>query len=118
MNTINLVGRLGRDPEMRAIQSGETCTKSSLAVRKWRKEDAPDWFELEVWGKQGQLLANYCKKGDQVAVQGRMTSEAYTTKDGKEQKKWVVKVSNVTLIESKRDREQSSAGWGEGSQPF
>lgn len=124
MNNITLVGRLGKDPEFKQLSSDQMVASTTMAVRKWKKEEAPDWFNIEVWGKQGKLLADYCRKGDQVAVQGRMTSETYTTREGAPATKWVVKVSNVTLVESRQDRPaaglpmQQSASWEPEAVPF
>lgn len=70
--TMSLIGRLVAEPEMRAIPSGDMVTKVRVAVNKsWKKQDGTKgekkWFvTLTVWGKQGEVLNNYAKKGDLV----------------------------------------------------
>jgi len=75
MNNITLVGRAGRDPEVRYFESGTMVANLSLAVNAYKRDEAPDWFNLTIWGKQAQVAADYVKKGSQIAVSGRMTSE-------------------------------------------
>ena len=97
MNNISLVGRLGKDPEVRYFEDGKVVAKVSIAVRRWK--DGADWFNLEIWGKQAQILGDYCKKGDQIGVDGRMQQDSYTDRQsGEERKTWVVKVSNLHLL--------------------
>lgn len=105
MNSINLVGRLGRDPEVRYFETGTVVASVSLAVRGWSREDGEhtDWFDLEVWGKQAQTLADRARKGDQIGVTGRMVSSTFEGRDGGKRTKWVVKVSAVDLLSPKQD---------------
>jgi hypothetical protein len=59
INTITLVGRAGRDPETRFFESGSVVSNLTLAVnRPSREEEEPDWFTLEIWGKQAQVAAD------------------------------------------------------------
>ena len=58
MNCITLVGRAGRDPEVRYFESGTMVANLTLAVNR-RKDEDPDWFNLEIWGKQAQVAADY-----------------------------------------------------------
>lgn len=118
MNTISLIGRLGKDPEVRYFDDGKVVGKVSIAVRKWG--EGADWFNIEVWGKQAQTLGDYCRKGDQIGVSGRMSQESYKDKtSGEERKSWVVKVNSLELIGGKRDQEQpqqqASPNWDGGA---
>jgi len=112
MNNITLVGRAGRDPEVRYFESGTMVANFSLAVNAYKKDEAPDWFNLTIWGKQAQVAADYVNKGSQIAVSGRMTSEKWTDRaTGEERSKPVVVVDRITLLSSKRD-----SGDGDGEQ--
>ena len=69
INTITLVGRAGRDPETRFFESGSVVSNLTLAVnRPSREEEEPDWFTLEIWGKQAQVAADYVRKGSLIGV--------------------------------------------------
>jgi single-strand DNA-binding protein len=111
MNNITLVGRAGRDPEVRYFESGTMVANFTLAVNAYKKDEGPDWFNLTIWGKQAQVAADYVKKGSQIAVSGRMTSEKWTDRTtGEEKSKPVVVVDRITLLSSKND----SLGGGGG----
>jgi single-strand DNA-binding protein len=111
MNNITLVGRAGRDPEVRYFESGTMVANLSLAVNAYKRDEAPDWFSLTIWGKQAQVAADYVRKGSQIAVSGRMTSEKWTDRStGEERSKPVVVVERITLLGSKNDSLDGGGG--------
>ena len=104
MNVITLVGRAGRDPEIRYFESGTMVANLSIAVNAYKKDEDPDWFNLVIWGKQAQVVADYVRKGSQIAVSGRSTSEHWTDKTtGEKRSKPIVNVDRITLLGSKND---------------
>jgi single-strand DNA-binding protein len=108
LNTITLVGRAGRDPETRFFESGSMVTNLSLAVNRPSREEEPDWFNLEIWGKQAQVAADYVRKGSLIGVVGRMTSEQWTDRStGERRSKPVVKVDRLALLGSRADNAQA-----------
>jgi single-strand DNA-binding protein len=76
--TIIIVGRLGKDPEMRYTPNGQAVTSFSVATdRRWTdssgaKQKETAWFRVSVWGKQAETTNQYLKKGSQVIVEGRL----------------------------------------------
>jgi single-strand DNA-binding protein len=111
MNNITLVGRAGRDPEVRYFESGTMVANFTLAVNAYKKDEAPDWFNLTIWGKQAQVAADYVKKGSQIAVSGRMTSEKWTDRTtGEEKSKPVVVVERITLLGRKNESADGDGG--------
>ncbi len=56
LTSITLVGHAGRDPEVRFFESGTVVANFTLAVNKLVKDEAPDWFKVETWGKQAQVV--------------------------------------------------------------
>lgn len=83
LNRVQLIGRLGKDPEQRFTPKGTPVTHFSLAVdRRWRdsegkSHDEPDWFNIEVWGKLGEICQKYLKKGRLVYIEGRLHTHRY-----------------------------------------
>ena len=118
MNTITLIGRAGRDPEVRYFESGSMVANLSLAVNAFKRDEDPDWFNLTIWGKQAQVAADYVRKGQQIAVTGRMTTEKWTDKGtGEERSKPIVVVDRIELLGSKRDAEQGDSWAGADATP-
>jgi single-strand DNA-binding protein len=106
LNSISLVGHAGRDPELRFFDSGSAVANLTLAVNKasGKREEEPDWFNLEIWGKQAQVAADYVRKGSLIGVVGRMTSEQWTDRNtGERRSKAVVKVERLVLLGSRAD---------------
>ena len=62
INTINLVGRAGREPDVRYFESGSVVANFTLAVNRISRNEEPDWFNLEIWGKQAPNSSRLCKK--------------------------------------------------------
>ena len=118
INTITLVGRAGRDPETRFFESGSVVANLSLAVNRpsASREEEPDWFNLEIWGKQAQVAADYVRKGSLIGVVGRMTSEQWTDRGtGERRSKPVVKVERLALLGSRADNAAAQGPAGPGT---
>jgi len=105
MNTITLVGRAGRDPELRCFESGTQVANLTLAVNRRGRDEDPDWFNLEIWGNQAQVAVDYVRKGSLIGVIGRIRMEKWTDRStGQERMKPVVSVERLELLGSKRDQ--------------
>lgn len=116
MNKVFLIGHLGRDPEMRTTQSGQTVVGFSLAVdRVGSKEKATDWFNVSVWGRVGEAVAQFCTKGKQVAVEGRIETRLWADKNGVERKTFEVVASSVEFLGSARDGADGGGSGGHGA---
>ena len=109
VNTVSLVGRAGRDPEVRYFESGSVVANLTLAVNRRSRNDEPDWFNLEIWGKQAQVAADYVKKGSLIGVTGSFKLDKWSDrKTGESRTKPVVRVDRLELLGSKRDAETSN----------
>lgn len=79
-----IIGNLGRDPEMRYTPTGQPVTSFSVAVnRQWisgsgEKNKETTWFNVQAWGKRGEVCNQYLRKGSKVMVTGRMTPDKKT----------------------------------------
>jgi single-strand DNA-binding protein len=89
INRVVLVGNLTRDPELRHTPSGMAVCGLRLAVNSRRKDpstgewgEKPNYFDVTVWGNQGESCAQYLSKGRPVAVDGRLDWREYEAKDG------------------------------------
>lgn len=87
-NSVRLVGNLGMDPEVRALDNDRKMARVSIAVNESYKNDKGErvtdtqWHNLVMWGQQAKLAQDYLKKGDEIAIEGRLSSRSYTDKDG------------------------------------
>jgi single-strand DNA-binding protein len=104
INSITLVGRPGRDPEVKYFESGTMVANLSLAVNRRSRDEEPDWFNLEIWGKTAQFAADYVKKGSLIGVIGSLRIEKWTDRStGEVKSKPVIRVDSLQLLGSKRD---------------
>ncbi len=100
LNKVQLIGYLGRDPETRTIPSGQKVTTFSLGVtRRWKSggdnKEATDWFNVEAWGRLGELSQKHLKKGSLAYIEGRLRTDKYEDKGG--ETKYFTKVVALTL---------------------
>ena len=83
LNRVQLIGHLGKDPETRFTPTGKKVCTFSLAVdRRWKTSDgerkqATDWFNIETWGRLGEICQQYLGKGRLVFVEGRLQTDRY-----------------------------------------
>ena len=104
INTINLVGRAGREPDVRYFESGSTVANFTIAVNRISKSEEPDWFNLEIWGKQAQIAADYVKKGSLVGITGSFKIDSWKDKNtGEDRFKPVVRVDRLNLLSSRKE---------------
>lgn len=94
MNKIMLIGRLTKDPELRYTQSGSAVASFTLAVNRrfanQNGEREADFINCVAWQKTGEFVANYFKKGQMMALEGRLQVRSYDGNDG--QRRWVTEV--------------------------
>lgn len=114
--SVSMVGRVGNDPEPRYFDSGKVVLNLSLACkRKYHplerqalniKEDATDWFNLEIWGKTAEYAASYVTKGARIGVIGSLTVDFWDDKQtGDLRRKPVIIVRELEILESKAEAE-------------
>ena len=109
INSVTLVGRAGRDPEVKYFESGTVVANLTIAVNRRNRDDEPDWFNLEIWGKQAKVAADYVKKGSLIGITGSFKLDSWKDRNtGEERRKPVVRVDRLELLGSKRDSENSN----------
>ncbi len=114
INKVILVGNVGRDPETRALPSGTTMCKFSLATSEPRFKDREtgeahtEWHNIVVWGKLAEICERYVTKGRQLYIEGRIRTRNYE-KDG--QTKWFTEV-HADVVEFLGRRSDGDSGGG------
>jgi single-strand DNA-binding protein len=118
LNKIQIIGHLGRDPEMRYTPGGTPVTNFSVAVSRRRRGqdgqsmDETEWFRVVCWDKLAEIADQYLKKGARVYIEGRVQIRKYTGNDGVERTSVDV-IANDMIMLSGRD-EGGYAGREEG----
>ena len=101
-NKVQLIGNLGKDPEIKNLTSGKIKANFSLATsevyRNGSGEKVTDtqWHNVIAWGKTAEIVENYLQKGNKVAVEGKLIHRVYEDKDG--QKKYITEIVANSLL--------------------
>ena len=104
MNSVQLIGRLTRDPEVRYTDGGASIARFSLAVeRRFKQENGADadFINIVSFGKTAEFIEKYFHKGIKIALNGRIQTGSYTDKDGKKVYTTDIVAENVEFCESK-----------------
>ena len=109
MNSVNLIGRLTKDPELKTTSSGKPMSVFTLAVqRSYLKDGQPDadFIRCVAWGNTAENLCQYMKQGSMVAVVGRIQTSNFENRDGS--RSYIVQVvcDTVQFLEKKEKREE------------
>lgn len=110
LNTVVLMGRLTRDPELRRTGSGIACTSFSVAVeRDFPSQETGkrevDFIDCVAWRQTGEFVGKWFTKGSMIVVSGRLQIRNWTDKDGNKRKTAEVVADSVYFGESKKDRD-------------
>ena len=121
INVVVITGNLTRDPELRSTQGGTSVCKLRVAVNSRRRNqsgewvDKPNYFDVTVFGAQGENCSNYLSKGRPVAIEGRLDWSEWDATDGSGKRSKVEIVANSVQFLGSRDG--SGGGNGGGFQP-
>ena len=120
INVVVITGNLTRDPELRHLGSGTAVCKLRVAVNSRRKDgqtgewvDKPNYFDVTVWGAQGENCASYLSKGRPVAVEGRLDWREWEDQGGNKRQSVEIIANTVQFLGS-RDGSGSGSGNGGG----
>jgi len=106
LNQISIMGRIGKEIEVKTTQSGVSVCNFTVAVDRDYKngdEKITDWFDCVAWRGTADFLQKYAGKGRMVVVHGSMQSRKWEDRDGNKRLNWEIQVQNVYLADSKRD---------------
>lgn len=103
-NNVVLVGRVGRDPEIRYFESGSSMATFSLAVNRPSKDKKTDWFDIKLWGRQAEIAGEYVRTGSLIGIEGALDFDSWNDKTtGDLQVKPVIAGSNLRLLGGRND---------------
>lgn len=103
LNKVMLIGRLGKDPELKSAGSGQVCNFSVATSETWKdkssgeKKEKTTWHNIVIWGQLANVAAQYLHKGDQVYLEGKIDTRSYE-KDGITRYVTEILVSNMTML--------------------
>lgn len=113
-NTVRLIGNVGMDPELKTLTNGNTVARFSLATsegyinKEGEKVVDTQWHRIVAWGKTAQLVEKICKKGNRIAVDGKLTSRSY--EDDKGDKKYITEIiANELMVINPQGSNQPSS---------
>ena len=102
INRVELLGRVGIEPEMRYTPNGTAVTSLRLATDRYRKdgEDSTDWHNVVVWDKLAEAVNQYVGKGQRVYVAGRLTQNSWEGDDGQRRYRTEIHAQEVVFLDS------------------
>ena len=108
-NNVRLIGNLGMNPDVKELSGGKKIAKFSIATSEtYKGEDGnkvteTQWHNIIVWGKQATVVEKYLKKGNEVAIEGKLSNRSYTDKEGVKRYITEIVVNDLLLIGGKKN---------------
>ena len=122
VNKVILVGRLGRDPEVRYTSAGQPVANFSLATDETYKDRAgerqkrTEWHKIVVWGKQAEIAQKYLRKGSLIFLEGRIQTREYTDRDQNKRTSFEIVCSNFRMLGGRGDGAPTGGGGAPGEE--
>jgi single-strand DNA-binding protein len=111
LNRVQLIGRLGKDPESRFTPKGKQVSHFSLAVsNRWKSaggemKESTEWVNIEAWGRLGEICQQYLHKGSLVYLEGRLKTDKYEDKGGETKYFTKVVALSMQMLDKKQEEE-------------
>lgn len=108
LNKVILIGRLTKDPELKYTQGGTSVCSFSIAnnrtyVTAGEKKEQVSFFNCVAWAKTGEVIAEYCKKGKRIGIEGRLQQRSWDDQEGKKRQTVEIVVDNFQFLDPPRD---------------
>lgn len=110
LNKAMLIGNVGNDPEIRTLSNNEKVASFRLATterfrdRNGEQRENTEWHQITAWGKVADIVEKFVKKGSQVYVEGKITTDKWTDKDGNERFSTKIRVEGIQLLGKKEEK--------------
>lgn len=120
LNKVMIIGRLGRDPELRYTQNGQPVSNFTVATgetyidRDGNKQEKTEWHRIVVWGKQAEFASNYLGKGRLVYIEGSLQTRQWEDQQGQTRYTTEIKAQRIQFLDSKQDQQGQSYEQGQG----
>lgn len=120
INRVELLGRVGVEPEMRYTQSGTAVTKLRLATDRRRQngDSETDWHNVTCWGKVAEVVNEHVSKGDRIFVTGRLSYSSYEGSDGQRRFRTEIHANEVIFLDSRNGNGPEAPAAQEEDSPF
>lgn len=109
INKVILVGRLGKDPEVKYTQSGDAVANFTMATsEEWKdkdsgkKQERTEWHRVVAWRRLGEICGEYLKKGSQVYIEGRLQTREWDDKEGNKRYTTEIIAQTMQMLDSKK----------------
>ena len=115
LNKVQLIGRLGQDPELKYTQSGVAVVNFSMATSmQWKdqegnRQEKTEWHNIVAWRGLAETCANYLKKGSKVYVEGRLETDSWEDENKKKHYKTKILIDDLIMLDSKGRESNGSA---------
>lgn len=103
MNSINLIGNICNDLELKSTNNGKHVCSFNLAVKRPFSKETTDFLPIVCWEKQAETVSKFCHKGDRIAITGTLTSRKYQDKDGNNRTAFDIIAHSVMFLEKKKE---------------
>lgn len=115
LNRIVLVGRLTRDPELKYTPAGTAVANVSLAVGKTysqggERKEQTSFFNCIAWSKLGETIAQYCKKGHRIGIEGNLQQRRWEDQDGNKKSVVEIVITNMQFLQNRQEEQQQGEG--------
>ena len=103
-NTVQLIGHVGQDPEIKTLDGGKKLANFTIATNdsykndKGEKVEQTEWHKLVAWGKTAEIIEKYVTKGKEIGIEGKLTHRSYDDKNGEKRYVTEVVVNDVLLL--------------------
>src|SRR6058998_2710044 len=121
VNKVILVGRLGKDPEIRSTPSGTSVAKFSLATddrytdKSGEKQERTEWHNIVAWGKLAEICGQYLRKGKLVYIEGSIRTDSWEDKEsGQKRNRTEIIANTMKMLDRKGDSEEGGSSGGGG----
>jgi len=110
MNNINIIGRIGKEIELKYLQSGNAVASFSIAVdqsyvKDGQKVEKTSWFDISCFGKTAENVNKFFRKGSRIGISGELEQQQWKSQDGENRSRVIIKMQNFTFIDSKGDNQ-------------
>jgi single-strand DNA-binding protein len=106
INRVFLIGRLTKDPDLRYTQGGTSITSFTIANNRTynsqnERKEMVSFFNCIAWGKSGEVIAQYCKKGQRIGIEGRLQQRSWQDQSGQKRSTVEIVIENFQFLEAK-----------------